>query len=259
MEPDAQGAYDVLAPFYDRFTDGYAHDALVASLHQLARDHGLSGNRALDVACGTGKSTKPLAGLGYDVCGCDISPEMVRRARERLGGDGHAFVADMRSLPDIGPFDLITCLDDSVNFLLSGADLRRSLRSMTARLSQGGYVVFDANTISTYRNGFSSDFVVESGETLFCWRGQTSPKAAAGSVCDATLEVFDRRDDGAFARVTSVHRQRHHAPDPVREAIAAAGLRLRAVRGLLPGGALAGTAEDDEQPKLVYLAQRPAA
>ena len=259
METDARSAYDVLAPFYDRFTDGYAHEALVASLHGLARDHGLTGDRALDVACGTGKSTKPLAGLGYDVSACDISPEMARRARERVGDASRVFVADMRSLPDVGAFDLITCLDDSVNYLLSEADLRRALRSMACRLRPGGQVVFDANTIGTYRNGFSSDFVVDAGETLFCWRGQTDADVAAGSVCGATLEVFDRRRDGAFDRLTSVHRQRHHAPDPVREAIAAAGLRLRAVRGLLPGGALDRTPSDDEQPKLVYLAERPDA
>ena len=101
--------------------------------------------------------------------------------------------------------------------------------------------------------------MVDAGETLFCWRGQTDVDVAAGSVCGATLEVFDRRGDGAFDRLTSVHRQRHHAPDPVREAIAAAGLRLRAVRGLLPGGALDRTPSDDEQPKLVYLAERPDA
>jgi SAM-dependent methyltransferase len=259
MPTDARSAYDVLAPYYDRFTDGYAHAALVAALTALARDHGLSGHRALDVACGTGKSTEPLAEFGYDVSACDTSPEMVQRARDRLGGDGHAFVADMRSLPDIGPFDLITCLDDSVNYLLSAEDLRRSLRSMAARLRPGGHIVFDANTLGTYRRGFSSDFVVESGETLFCWRGQTSPDASPGSLCDATLEVFDRRDDGAFERLTSTHRQRHHSAQAVREAIAAAGLRLRATRGLLPGGVLSGTPDDDEQPKLVYLAERPQA
>ena len=257
MPTDARSAYDVLAPYYDRFTDGYAHGALVAALAALARDHGLSGDRTLDVACGTGKSTEPLAGLGYEVSACDISPEMVHRARQRLGGDGCAFVADMRALPDAGPFDLITCLDDSVNYLLSAEDLRRSLRSMAARLRPGGHIVFDANTLGTYRRGFSTDFVVESGATLFCWRGQTSPDASADSLCDATLEVFDRRQDGALHRLTSTHRQRHHSARAVRDAIAAAGLRLRATRGLLPGGVLSGTPDDDEQPKLVYLAERP--
>jgi SAM-dependent methyltransferase len=256
MSSDARAAFDALAPFYDRFTDGYAHEALAASLIELARGHGQSGGRVLDVACGTGKSAAPLVDLGYDVVGCDLCPGMVAHARERLGGDRRAFVADMRELPDVGPFDLITCIDDSVNYLLSEDDLPRSLASMAARLTPGGHVVFDTNTIDTYRRGFSGDFVVDAEDALFCWRGQTPADVAHGSVCGATIEVFDRRRDGAFDRVTSVHRQRHYGPDAVRAAVAAAGLRLRAVRGLLPGGRLSDRASEDDQPKLVYLAER---
>jgi SAM-dependent methyltransferase len=145
MDSDARAAYDDLAPFYDRLTEGYAHAALVSELVALARDHGHTGQRALDVACGTGKSTVPLARLGYEATGCDLSPAMVRIARERL--DGGAFVADMRSLPRMGPFDLVTCLDDSVNYLLTEGDLRRALRSIAAQLRPGGQVLFDTNTL----------------------------------------------------------------------------------------------------------------
>jgi SAM-dependent methyltransferase len=254
MYSDARAAYDNLAPFYDRFTEDYAHTALVSELVALARGHGQTGERALDVACGTGKSTVPLAGLGYDATGCDLSPEMVRIARERL--DGGAFVADMRSLPRVGPFDLVTCLDDSVNYLLTEDDLGRALASIAAQLRPGGQLVFDTNTIVTYRRGFSATFTVDAGEAVIRWRGQTSPAAAHGSLCGATVEVFDPPPGRGAPRVTSVHRQRHHPARTVREAVAAAGLRLRAVRGLLPGGALSRRPSEDEHPKLVYLADK---
>jgi SAM-dependent methyltransferase len=254
MDSDARAAYDDLAPFYDRLTEGYAHAALVSELVALARDHGHTGQRALDVACGTGKSTVPLARLGYEATGCDLSPAMVRIARERL--DGGAFVADMRSLPGAGPFDLVTCLDDSVNYLLTEGDLRRALRSIAAQLRPGGQVLFDTNTLGTYRRGFSADFEVDAGDAVIRWRGQTSPAAARGSLCSATVEVFDPPPSRGAPRVTSVHRQRHHPARAVREAVAAAGLRLRAVRGLLPGGALSRRPSEDDQPKLVYLAEK---
>jgi SAM-dependent methyltransferase len=254
MDTDARAAYDDLAPFYDRFTEGYAHQALVSELVALAREHGQTGERALDVACGTGKSTVPIARLGYDATGCDLSPEMVRIAGERL--DGGAFVADMRSLPDVGPFDLVTCLDDSVNYLLSDGDLRRALRSIAAQLRPGGQLVFDTNTIGTFRRGFSATFTVDAGDAVIRWLGQTSPAAAHGSLCGATVEVFDPRPSWGAPHVTSIHRQRHHPARAVREAVAAAGLRLRAVRGLLPGGALSRRPSEDEQPKLVYLAEK---
>jgi SAM-dependent methyltransferase len=256
MDTHARTAYDALAPFYDRFTEGYAHPELVGSLVSLAREHGQSGDRALDVACGTGKSAAPLVDLGYDVSGCDISPRMVAEARQRLTDARRVFVADMRALPDAGSFDLVTCLDDSVNYLLSTADLRQSLQSMAARLRPGGHLVFDTNTIGTYRHGFSTDFVRDAEQTVFCWRGQASSTVERDSVCSAKIEVFDRRRDGAFDRVTSVHRQRHFSPEAIHAAIAAAGLRLRAVRGLLSGGDLSPTPSDEDQPKLVYLASR---
>jgi SAM-dependent methyltransferase len=42
----------------------------------------VTGRRAVDFGCGTGRSTRLLRGLGFEVIGVDISADMVRRARE---------------------------------------------------------------------------------------------------------------------------------------------------------------------------------
>ncbi|MDH3734614.1 MAG: methyltransferase domain-containing protein [Gemmatimonadota bacterium] len=55
--------------------------------------------RVLDLPCGTGRFTPALANRGLDVVGCDISLEMMRRARE-TGGAGGVFVqCDAERLP----------------------------------------------------------------------------------------------------------------------------------------------------------------
>jgi len=41
-----------------------------------------SGRKALDFGCGTGRSTRFMQGLGFEVLGADISEEMIRKARE---------------------------------------------------------------------------------------------------------------------------------------------------------------------------------
>src|SRR2546423_10557691 len=112
-------AYERLAPFYDRFTESYDYDRWLPRLEAIALDHGLSGKRLLDVGCGTGKSFAPMLARGYEVVGCDISPAMVERARERFGDRAEVFVADMRELPRIDTFDLVTCLDDALNYVLT--------------------------------------------------------------------------------------------------------------------------------------------
>src|SRR5690242_14742990 len=146
-------AYDDLAAHYDAFTDGYEYERWLTAVEDLAFEAGLSGRRLLDVACGTGKSFMPMLARGYEVSACDVSPAMVELARVKVDGTGSKaslFVADMRALPPLAPVDLITCLDDAVNYLVSAEDLSAALASMACALAPGGLIAFDVNTLATY-------------------------------------------------------------------------------------------------------------
>jgi len=241
-------AYERLAPIYDRFTAGYDHDGWVERLERLARAHGLEGVRALDVGCGTGKSFMPLLRRGYDVWACDISPAMVARARARAGVDpARVLVADMRQLPAIGPFDLVTCLDDAVNYLLDDAGLAAAFASVALVLAPRGVYVFDANSLATYRAGFGARADFERPRAAARWRGETTTPIGPGAVCSASIEI-------AGMPVASRHVQRHHPESAIRQALASAGLACRAVLGQSTGGVLHEDADEDVHTKFVYVA-----
>jgi SAM-dependent methyltransferase len=243
-------AYERLAPVYDHFTAGYDHDTWVQRLERIARRHGLRGDRALDVACGTGKSFAPLLRRGYDVTACDISPGMVKLARERDGVDPErVVVADMRELPPLGCFDLVTCLDDAVNYLLTDADLEAAFASVARVLAPDGVYVFDANSVATYRAGFAARAQFEQPLAAAIWRGETTAPIGPGAVCSASIEIA-----GAPAR--SRHIQRHHPEPTVRRALASAGLACRAVMGQSTGAVLHTVADEEAHTKLVYVAGR---
>ena len=253
-------AYEAFAPFYDLYTADYAHETWLGSVERLAREHGLSGRRLLDVACGTGCSFAPMLDRGYDVTACDLSPAMVDRARERLGGDPRrAFVADMRALPPLGEFDLVTCLDDSVNYLLSDEDLRAALAGMSRALRPGGVLVFDVNSLLTYRTAFASAWIDERDWTVFAWFGEATEDAAPGERCVASLEISFEDDDGGWRRMTTHHVQRHHPRPVIEAACAAARLDLVGLRGMLPGGGLALDADESLHHKIAYVARKPGA
>ncbi|MDX6697563.1 MAG: hypothetical protein QOE65_960 [Solirubrobacteraceae bacterium] len=251
-------AYEVLAPFYDRYTADYEHELVLEQIEALALAHGLCGRRVLDVGCGTGKSFLPLLDRGYDVTACDISPRMVERARRKLDEtDGkRVVVADMRALPWRRAFDLVTCLDDGLNYLLSDVELNTAIRSMASALRSGGLVIFDVNSLRTYRETFAEEFVVQSGQTVFQWRGEGTGEMEPGERCSAVLDV---RVAGGRLRATSRHVQRHHPREAVEAACARAGLSVLAVRGVARGARLVADPDEDVHPKLVFVAGRAGA
>jgi SAM-dependent methyltransferase len=257
--PDpALEAYDGLAPHYDEFTAGYAYDRWLDAVESLAREHGLRGRRLLDVACGTGKSFLPMVERGYVVTACDLSPEMVSRAREKtLDGCADLLVADMRDLPVLGEFDLVTCLDDAVNYLTSPAELRAALRGFRRNLRPGGVAIFDANNLATYRTSFARDAALERDGAFFCWRGETDADAGPGAMASAWIEVFAEEGDGRWRRSRTRHLQRHHPRPEVEAAVADAGLELLAVRGQATGARIEPGADEERHSKTLYVTRRP--
>jgi SAM-dependent methyltransferase len=252
LATQARPAYDALASTYDAFTADYDYERWLTVLHGLAAEHGARGRRLLDVACGTGRSFEPMLRRGYEVMACDISPAMVERAAARLEySGGRAAVADMRRLPDWGTFDLVTCLDDAVNYLHSEVDLDAAFRSVARVLRPGGFYVFDVNSLTTYRTVFSSSFTVEGGAVLFHWHGEAEPGVAPHSLCGARLEI-----ESAGSTSVTRHVQRHWSPEVIRERLDRAGLECVAVRGQSTGAVLCDQPDESVHNKVVFVARR---
>lgn len=248
-------AYEAMAPVYDAFTAHHRYDEWTATLERLAIDAGLNGRRLLDVACGTGKSFLPFLDRGYEVSACDLSPAMVARARAKAAGRARVAVHDMRSLPRLGAFDLVCCLDDAVNYLHDAGQLQAALRMMAANLAPGGVLVFDANTLRTYRTFFASLTVVQGDGEVLVWDGTTPTDLPAGGLARAQLDVLRAGTDGTWSRTRSQHAQRHHHAATVRDALAAAGLEPAIVRGMHLDGSLTDDVDEHENTKAIYVAR----
>lgn len=253
---NAAPGYDCLAPFYDDFTSAYAYEPWIDAIEQRALALGLRGHRALDLACGTGKSTLPLLTRGYSVRGCDISEGMIREARRKLPELAQAFsVADMRDLPDLGEFDFVLCLDDAVNYLLSDEELEAAFAGVARVLAPEGILAFDVNSLLTYRTSFAETEVREQDGILFAWRGEAPPTLQPGEGAAATVEIFARAVDGLWERHTMRHVQRHHPRSAIVAALERSGLECCAVLGQRRGAILEDRVDEESHIKLVYLAK----
>lgn len=254
---DALAAYDELAAVYDAFTSGHDYERFLSVIEALARDHGLAGRRVLDVACGTGKSFMPLVRRGYDVTACDLSPGMAALAHAKSGGRARVLVADMRELPPLGEFDLLTCLDDSLNYLLTDDDLAAAFEGFERLLAPRGLAVFDVNTLRTYRTAFAHTFATELEGIFFCWRGEASAEFEPGDHAQATLEAFRTVQPERWARLQSHHVQRHHPREELTRICEEAGLEVLTVFGQNPGVRLDPNPNEYADTKLLYVVRKP--
>ena len=160
----------------------------------------------------------------------------------------------MRELPELGAFELVTCLDDAVNYLLDRRGPRAPRSRASARLlAPDGVYLFDTNTLATYRAGFAADATFERPLAAAVWRGETAEPIEAGALCSA-VDRAGRDGGGAVSR----HVQRHHPQPTIRRALTSAGLACRAVLGQSTGGVLHEDADEDAHTKLVYVAGRAA-
>jgi SAM-dependent methyltransferase len=245
-------AYDAFAPFYDAFTAQSDYEKWCDEVLVLAVRNGLTGQRLLDLACGTGSSFLPFLRRGFSVTACDASQSMLALAAAKAP-EVELVRCDIRALPDLGSFDLVTCFDDSLNYLLDEAELTAALAGMEAALAPGGVVVFDLNSLLAYRTTFAGQSVGESGETVFAWRGSSSPDAPPGCEAEALVDVFAPSDGELYSRVTTTHRQRHFPRSRVLASLDAAGLECIAVHGVLPDCSLVEPADEAVHPKVVYI------
>ena len=172
---------------YDALLPADAHVPFYAG---LARQQG---GAVLELACGTGQLTVPIAQLGLPATvGLDRSRAMLKVARGRAAAAGAAvaFVqADMRDFALGRAFDLIFVARNSLLHLLTTADLLAALTAARRHLAPGGVLAFDV---------FNPDVRILARPS-----GQRLPVMEVPTAAFGRLVVEDVRDYDSATQISS--------------------------------------------------------
>lgn len=134
------------AQFWDRSAEKYARSAIADQagyVHTLKRtsDHLSSGDRVLELGCGTGTTALHLAANVASYLATDISSEMIAIARKKQAGSriaGLCFeIATAQSLPETNSFNAII----GFNYLHLVRDLTGTLDRIYNLLETGGVFI----------------------------------------------------------------------------------------------------------------------
>ena len=133
------------------YRDGRHYDALnndlVADIPFYVDEAGRTAGPVLELACGTGRLTIPIAQSGVEITGLDLSPSMLAHARNKAKQTGVeiAFVeGDCRNFQLGRKFALIFMAFNSMQHLHDHASLTGLFCSVRQHLASGGRFIFDA-------------------------------------------------------------------------------------------------------------------
>lgn len=107
-----------------------------------------AGGTILELGCGSGRLTIPIAQRGLEIIGLDASATMLDAAREKAAGCTvpPRFVhADMREFDFAERFPLILIAGNSLLHLMTADDLRQCFSCARRHLAPGGRLIFDVS------------------------------------------------------------------------------------------------------------------
>lgn len=249
-------AYERLAPAYDAFTGLGDYTAWASGLLDEVARHGVTGGLAVEVGCGTGKTTEALLAAGFAVHAYDPSPAMLARARVRVGARAELCDGALPDLPDGPEGQLVMALNDVLNYV-PHQQLDAAVAALAARTAPGGVVLFDVNTAVPYEAGFAATlFARRAGAHLVVCEPVPSD---VPDVYGFDLHIFTPSSASGehCPHAISSHRHFHHRHEAVVHALRAAGLQPLATLGQHDDGRRDPDFDEGAHLKRIYLARRP--
>ena len=138
MEP-----YDIIGHFYDEIMGDQADIGML--IREFIKERRPDAHSVLEIACGTGALMKQLM-KHYEVTGLDKSSVMVAMAHHKFRHTT-LYQLDMLDFRLKDRFDVIICMNDSINHVLKFSDWKKLFTNVSRHLNPGGIFIFDINTI----------------------------------------------------------------------------------------------------------------
>ncbi|MHA6484802.1 class I SAM-dependent DNA methyltransferase [Paenibacillus sp. strain BS8-2] len=188
----------------------------------------------VDLGCGTGSLSIPLARSGFHVYGIDLSSDMLSIARNKWdetpgqairprAGSIRWLQQDMRDWELGEQVDTVVSFCDCFNYLTEEADIEAAFLATYRGLKDGGSFLFDMHPPSQLiRYAEEQPFVLDERDIAYIW---TCDFEEAKCQIEHNLTIFAREQDARFYRFEETHHQRAYDPEWIVSALNRAGFR----------------------------------
>lgn len=212
--------YSVFANYYDYLMADVDYDAWTERIIQPMKTHHPRGRVLVDLACGTGNISNRLARKGYMVTGIDISEEMLMIAQDKAYEKNikvQYLRQNMVQFKVHRKADLVTCICDGLNYLLTEEALMAFFQNAQGQLNEGGLLILDISTPYKYTNVLSKRTIAELDDQVsFIWENHYDEATQLLSF-DIAFFVPESGTD-FYRRTLEHHEQKAHSLEQIMKA-----------------------------------------
>lgn len=172
-------SYQGFAYVYDKFMDNIPYKEWSEYLIHLFKQHSIENGTLVELGCGTGTLSLLMNKAGFHIVGVDNSTDMLSIAFEKTHSspDITLLCQDMCDLELGTTYDGFYSVCDSLNYLLSPADLLSAFCGVQTHLKENGIFIFDLKTPYFYETVLGDQVFCDHQEDCsYTWENSFSKK-----------------------------------------------------------------------------------
>lgn len=238
-------AYNEFAYIYDRLMHSdIDYGKWCDYIENLFDMHGCNPDAVCELACGTGNMTAILEQRGYEMCGVDLSPDMIEVAKGKTEKT-KLICCDMACFKPEKQYDAFLCMIDGINYVIVPKSVLAVFKNVKMNLKDGGVFVFDVSSRYKLQHIIGDETFIHSEEDVFySWQNRYIEKY---NLSDMYLNFFVSRGD-LYERFEERHLQRGYSEKELKILLKKAGFTDISVYN-----ELTFDAPDKESERLVFV------
>ncbi len=184
------------------------------------------GAKVLDTACGTGDIAIALNKYGYYVDAIDLSSDMLIIAKEKthnLGLKINYLKQDMRDIKSNTKYNVVTCINDGVNYLVDNVDIEKFFLSVYTVLNENGLFIFDISTKCKLMSMDGEMYAEEVDDMAYIWANTYNDNA---NCLTMDISFFTLIKDNQYEKSTEIHVQKGHSIEDIKSLLYKCGFEL---------------------------------
>lgn len=216
-------SYNRFAEVYDQLMSHAPYDKWVALTKEIIDQSEEPIKRIVDLGCGTGKITIPLAEAGYQMTGVDLSDDMLTLATGQSQIKNlkvnwiHQDITELTGFRDV---DLFISYCDVINYVTSKDDVYSVFQRVFDSLKEAGQFIFDVHSMD-YVNNYLVDQTFADVEDGLAYIWDCEPGDVEGEMFHH-LTFFAKVTD-QYERFDEMHHQQVYSLKVYKQLLKKAG------------------------------------